>query len=72
MPMRVWPTWSVSLVICLGFIADKITTPTVGDESPTPKFESDIVPILETRCLKCHGDGKLEAGLDLRRRFLII
>ena len=70
--MRVWPTWSVSLVICLGFIADKITTPTVGDESPTPKFESDIVPILETRCLKCHGDGKLEAGLDLRRRFLIL
>ncbi len=42
-----------------------------ADESPTPKFESDIVPILEARCVKCHGDGKMEGGLDLRRRFLI-
>ena len=43
-----------------------------ADDLPVPKFESDIAPILVTRCLKCHGDGKLEAGLDLRRRFLIL
>ena len=43
-----------------------------ADDLPVPKFESDIAPILETRCLKCHGEGKLEAGLDLRRRFLIL
>ena len=43
-----------------------------AEETPAPKFEADIVPILEARCLKCHGDGKLEAGLDLRRRFLIL
>ncbi|TXT21930.1 MAG: hypothetical protein FD138_3917, partial [Planctomycetota bacterium] len=43
-----------------------------ADDLPVPKFESDIAPILEARCLKCHGDGKLEAGLDLRRRFLIL
>ncbi|MBC7818174.1 MAG: PSD1 domain-containing protein [Planctomycetaceae bacterium] len=43
-----------------------------ADETPAPKFETDIAPILEARCLKCHGDGKLEAGLDLRRRFLIL
>ena len=43
-----------------------------ADDLPVPKFESDIAPILVTRCHKCHGDGKLEAGLDLRRRFLIL
>ena len=42
-----------------------------ADDAP-PKFETDILPILEARCVKCHGDGKLEAGLDLRRRFLIL
>ena len=41
-------------------------------DDASPKFETDIVPILEARCVKCHGDGKVEAGLDLRRRFLIL
>ncbi|MDA0834127.1 MAG: PSD1 and planctomycete cytochrome C domain-containing protein [Planctomycetota bacterium] len=35
-------------------------------------FETDIVPLLEAHCLKCHGGEKLEGGLDLRRRFTIV
>ncbi|MEX1231073.1 MAG: DUF1553 domain-containing protein [Planctomycetaceae bacterium] len=35
-------------------------------------FESDIAPLLEARCVKCHGGEKLEGGLDLRRRFTIL
>lgn len=34
-------------------------------------FEKDIAPIFQARCVKCHGEGKLEGGLDLRRRFLL-
>ncbi len=34
-------------------------------------FEKDIAPILQTRCVKCHGEGKLEGGLDLRRKSLL-
>jgi hypothetical protein len=34
-------------------------------------FERDIAPLIEARCLKCHGGEKLEGGLDLRRRSLI-
>ncbi|HZL87313.1 MAG TPA: PSD1 and planctomycete cytochrome C domain-containing protein [Pirellulaceae bacterium] len=34
-------------------------------------FEKQIAPILATRCAKCHGEGKLEAGLDVRRKFLL-
>jgi hypothetical protein len=60
----------ILLVSTFGVVAALLTT--FADEPPAPKFEPDIVPILEARCLKCHGDGKLEAGLDLRRRFLIL
>jgi len=38
----------------------------------TLTFEADIFPILQARCAKCHGEEKLEAGLDLRRRFAIL
>src|SRR5436305_12228608 len=31
-----------------------------------PVFERDVLPILSANCVKCHGAGKLEAGLDLR------
>ena len=34
-------------------------------------FEQHIAPILQARCIKCHGEGKLEGGLDLRRKFLL-
>ena len=66
MPMKVLRT--ILAVIGWG----GISVVAIADDLPVPKYESDIAPILETRCLKCHGDGKLEAGLDLRRRFLIL
>jgi hypothetical protein len=44
------------------------TTPTTAARVT---FEQHIAPILETRCAKCHGEGKLESGLDVRRKFLL-
>jgi hypothetical protein len=41
-------------------------------DAPQPLFEEDVVPILETRCFKCHGAEKQEGGLDLRRKFKIV
>src|SRR5947207_6424852 len=35
-------------------------------------FETHVLPILETRCFKCHGEGKTKGGLDLRRKFTIL
>lgn len=29
-------------------------------------YERDILPLLRTRCLGCHGVGMAQAGLDLR------
>lgn len=40
-------------------------------DAAKPLFEEDVVPILETRCFKCHGAEKQEGGLDLRRKFKI-
>lgn len=53
---------AIGLVACAGVAAAE-------DKSVT--FEQQVAPILETRCAKCHGEGKLEAGLDVRRRFLL-
>ncbi len=70
MTMRLW--FSLFVVLLSGFGVSVVSNNAVAEETPVPKFESDIAPILATRCLKCHGDGKLEAGLDLRRRFLVL
>jgi Protein of unknown function (DUF1549)/Protein of unknown function (DUF1553)/Planctomycete cytochrome C len=35
-------------------------------------FETHIRPLLETRCLRCHGQGKVKGGLDLRRKFTML
>lgn len=32
----------------------------------TVSFSRDILPILESRCLTCHGGGRTQAGLDLK------
>lgn len=34
--------------------------------SATVSFADDILPILESRCLNCHGGDKLEEGLSVR------
>jgi hypothetical protein len=34
----------------------------------TPQFEADVLPVLAARCLKCHGETRPKAGLDLRTR----
>ena len=53
-----------------------VVTSTIAQDAAVPEstltFERDVTPILKAHCLKCHGDSKREAGLDLRRRFTII
>lgn len=42
-------------------------------KSVAPSFESDVRPILKAHCFHCHGDqGKVEGGLDLRLRRLLV
>src|SRR6516165_4554183 len=33
-----------------------------------PRFESDVLPIFQGKCLACHGENVKQKGLDLRTR----
>jgi hypothetical protein len=62
------------------FGAAALLAPSIGAADKTadaqklgvPNFEDDVVPILQVRCLKCHGDENRKGGLDLRRKFTIV
>lgn len=38
----------------------------------TPRFEVDVLPILQAKCLSCHGDKGRKADLDLRSQAAIL
>jgi hypothetical protein len=60
---------AIALIAAPAF-AQEAAVPLAGDKRLT--FEQHVAPILEARCIKCHGGEKLEAGLDLRRKSLIV
>src|SRR5579862_8589182 len=39
-----------------------------GRGAETPDFEAQVLPILRTRCVGCHGGTGAQAGLDLSTR----
>jgi WD40 repeat protein len=61
--------WRLLLVSCL---MAPFTLPTIvcgqdkSKETPSPNFDEHIKPLLRQHCLKCHGDDKQEADLNLQ------
>ncbi len=39
--------------------------PAAGTTAPLPSFSADILPIFESRCVRCHGGASPDAGLSL-------
>src|SRR5207249_11059188 len=39
-----------------------------ADKPVEPLFEKDVLPILESKCLRCHGKDLQKADLDLRSK----
>src|SRR2546429_381006 len=37
-----------------------------------PRFETDVLPLLQAKCLRCHGDKSHKAELDLRTAVSIL
>lgn len=69
--MRRLSTVGLALICCCtGALTVRADEP--AKTAAVIKFETDILPILQARCAKCHGDEKLEAGFDVRRRFAIL
>ena len=64
--------WLCLILIGASCVASATSQLARADEASKVLFESDVLPILEARCLRCHGGEQREAGLDLRRRFLIL
>jgi hypothetical protein len=42
------------------------TTAPAPDAATTVSFASDIMPLLQSRCLNCHGGDRLEEGLSMK------
>lgn len=64
MPLHTSTTALVRLVLASLFLA---VLPLRADEV-SPRFETDIQPLLAKHCLKCHGSGEAEAGFSLADR----
>ena len=59
---------TLRLFVLMGLLVPSVS---IAQEA-SPTFERDVAPLLATKCGKCHGQAKLEGGLDLRRRFLLV
>ena len=57
----------IATLILIGFHSISIAQ---GNKPPT--FESDILPILKTKCIVCHGGQTPQAQLDLQSKQSII
>lgn len=55
------------LFVLIGLLVPSVS----AAQEASPTFEREVAPLLAAKCGKCHGQAKLEGGLDLRRRFLI-
>src|SRR5689334_19559016 len=53
-------TWTLSSLPC-AWSEDRI-----AEELPAPSFESDIRPIFQAKCWKCHGDDVQKGELSLK------
>src|SRR5262245_31413756 len=76
-PVMLMPRWPVRMLL-LSTVALMVRPHGLLAADPAAPgatkvvFETDIAPILEARCVKCHGHGQTKAGLDLRRKFAML
>ncbi|WP_235034004.1 PSD1 and planctomycete cytochrome C domain-containing protein [Roseiconus lacunae] len=71
-------SWLATTVV-LGFAMGQVVDQSLGRETVDPKtvsapvdFDEHVLPILEDRCLYCHGEDEQESGLRLDRRAFMI
>jgi len=64
---------AVSTTFLIGAVFTGYPTTSTGAEPPAGvDFSTQIQPLLESRCLSCHGRGKLKGGLSIETREAIL
>ena len=67
--MALQPWWfGMSVLLSLGLVCVSDSTAREEASQEIARFESDILPIFEAKCLACHGEKLQQNGLDLRTR----
>ena len=65
--MALQPWWfGMSVLLSLGLVCVSDSTAREEASQEIARFESDILPIFEAKCLACHGEKLQQNGLDLR------
>ncbi len=66
--------WRLSLFVLmsLGLVGVSVSTAQEEASQRIPRFESDILPIFEAKCLACHGEKLQQNGLDLRTQESVV
>jgi hypothetical protein len=44
---------------------ESATATSEGTSPPAVSFAADVLPLLESRCARCHGSGRADAGLNV-------
>src|ERR1700722_1268492 len=58
--------WQLSICNACALAAILIVAPLVnGADDAATTFKSDVMPVLSARCVKCHGDAKQKAKVNL-------
>ena len=64
--LLLWPLWLILYYGCDDTLTvQDVDTREIPDSNVS--YKQDIAPIFELKCVNCHGNGRLEAGLDLTR-----
>jgi hypothetical protein len=58
-------SWAVTRFSALVVVA---TLPGIAQEKAVARFESDVLPLLKTKCISCHSSKARQAGLSLESR----
>jgi hypothetical protein len=65
--MRVTLVLVAGVVLC-AWLGVPAAEPEQPAKPPAPDFKRDVLPILETKCTRCHGARERGGKLDLRTR----
>jgi mono/diheme cytochrome c family protein len=64
-----WGWQVIRATLAMAAISSVVCRLSAGEATAkAPRFETEVLPLLQTKCLRCHGEKAKKAELDLRTR----